>query len=414
MADVSGLNSLEALAYLYADMANNGEGISFDTYIDNRYEDTFDIISRGVLKNYQKNLLGNNDAVDGIVLRVTPHELTPSPGTPTGPTQEQDILRNLGMVTTLNLMSAHVMVLKTKHTKVLPIPGSYDGTLDDELIIDNYPQFIYSPEHFPLVPGSFVKGQFDQNTFRGGVITELQPKSPYILIPVSTVEKADLINDSAPTLGDLASFDDIEQNPVSEVSQEYPPWIFPFNPAANGWNGYMIVSSPYAYRSISVHDGVHRAFDIGCRTGTPYVAVAEGVVRRERYHEGAGNYIDIKYKDPREGYGGFVYLRYLHMRDRAIVKKGETVSAGQLVGYAGSTGRSTGPHLHMDVRRTTIYKPPDPKKGEEPDETTRISPARFWPASYYRHRLGSPGNYTVGPPIASVPASIPDPLLGDQ
>ena len=402
MADVSGLNSLEALAYLYADMANEGEGISFDTYIDNRYEDTFDIISRGVLKNYQQNLLGNNDAIDGIVLRVTPHQMTYAPGTP-GPTPEQEMLRNLGMVNTLNLMSARVLILKTKHTKVLPVPGSYDGTLDDELIIDNYPQFLYSPESFPLVPGSFVKGQFDKNTFRGGVITELQPKSPYILTPVSTVEKADLINDSAPTLGDVASFDETEMNPVSEVSQEHPPWIFPFNPAANGWSGYMIVGSPYAYREISVHTGIHRAFDIGCRRGTPYVAVADGVVNKERYHEAAGNYIDIQYEDPREGYGGFVYLRYLHMRERAIVKKGDTVTAGQVVGYCGSTGRSTGPHLHMDTRLTQTYVP---------DE--RISPARFWPAAYYRQGLGSSGNYSLGPPIASVPASIPDPLLGDQ
>ena len=54
MSETNKFNSLEALAVLYADLAAHGGVETFGDYIDNRYEDTFDIISRGVIKSYQK------------------------------------------------------------------------------------------------------------------------------------------------------------------------------------------------------------------------------------------------------------------------------------------------------------------------------------------------------------------------
>jgi len=409
MSDTSKFNSLEALAVLYADLAAHGGAETFGDYIDNRYEDTFDIISRGVIKSYQKTILGSADPIEGIVLRTTPRPYSwptlnvrrdAAAGAAAGSiNKELTILRNLGLNGVVNLASARILVLKTRHTAILPKPGSYDGTLADMAIIDQYPEFVYSPDTFPLVPGSWIDGQFNKNTYRAGVITQLQPKAPYVMAPVSSEKKADLFNGSSPDLGSTTAA--AELNPVSEVPQEDPPWPFPFNPSVKGWNGYMLVSSPYAHRNINKGDGkgivseLHPALDVGCPTGTPYIALADGVVVTARFHEKAGNYVDIRYKDPRPEYSGYAYIRYLHMKEPASVQVTDSVSKGQVVGYSGNTGASTSPHLHLDARVVPKYT-----------KSALINPARFWPSSYFRRREGTYGDYSVGAPIAANPAGI--------
>ena len=76
--------------------------------------------------------------------------------------------------------------------------------------------------------------------------------------------------------------------------------------------------------------------------GAEVVATANGTVRRvayERYN--LGNVIEIEHKY------GFV-TRYGHL-DRVLVEAGQTVQRGQLIGLMGSTGRSTGPHVHYEI-----------------------------------------------------------------
>ena len=87
---------------------------------------------------------------------------------------------------------------------------------------------------------------------------------------------------------------------------------------------------------------IHRGIDIGMHWGAEVVATANGTVRRvayERYN--LGNVIEIEHKY------GFV-TRYGHL-DRVLVEAGQTVQRGQLIGLMGSTGRSTGPHVHYEV-----------------------------------------------------------------
>ena len=81
--------------------------------------------------------------------------------------------------------------------------------------------------------------------------------------------------------------------------------------------------------------------DLANDQGTPIYAARSGKVTVATYGGTYGNYVTINHGD---GYSSL----YAHMT-RYVVHKGDTVKKGQLIGYMGSTGRSTGPHLHFSI-----------------------------------------------------------------
>ena len=97
---------------------------------------------------------------------------------------------------------------------------------------------------------------------------------------------------------------------------------------------------PISKRGYSFHKGI----DIAAPKGTPVYASADGkVIRAEFVRSGYGNLIIIQHADDLATYYGHL--------SKIIARKGDRVSKGQLIGKVGSTGRSTGPHLHFEVRR---------------------------------------------------------------
>ena len=129
------------------------------------------------------------------------------------------------------------------------------------------------------------------------------------------------------------------------------------NPPSNSaWrtpvSGYHI-SSPFGMRkhpilgTAKMHNGV----DMACSQGTPIYATRGGEVTAASYQAGgAGYYVSINHLD------GFSSI-YMHMT-RYVVSAGQTVSQGQLIGYVGSTGLSTGPHLHFGISYAGSYVNP--------------------------------------------------------
>lgn len=86
----------------------------------------------------------------------------------------------------------------------------------------------------------------------------------------------------------------------------------------------------------------HKGIDIGASTGSDILAAAGGTVTISTYSSSAGNYMMISH-------GGGVYTVYMHCSQR-LVEVGDSVSQGQVIGKVGSTGYSTGPHLHFEIR----------------------------------------------------------------
>lgn len=86
----------------------------------------------------------------------------------------------------------------------------------------------------------------------------------------------------------------------------------------------------------------HKGIDLAAPTGTPVYATADGVITRADWFSSYGLYISIDHSAELE-------TRYAHL-SKLAVEEGERVEKGDLIGYVGSTGRSTGPHLHYEVR----------------------------------------------------------------
>ena len=105
------------------------------------------------------------------------------------------------------------------------------------------------------------------------------------------------------------------------------------------------LSSAFGMRKhpIDGYNKMHKGTDFAAPMGTPIMASGSGIVIRARWCGGGGNCIKIKHNSTYE-------TIYAHMKNFARnIKEGTRVKQGQIIGYVGSTGKSTGPHLHYEV-----------------------------------------------------------------
>ncbi|MBN2397362.1 MAG: M23 family metallopeptidase [Deltaproteobacteria bacterium] len=115
-----------------------------------------------------------------------------------------------------------------------------------------------------------------------------------------------------------------------------------------GWT-----TSEFGYR-ISPFTGqreFHRGIDVATEIGKPVVAPADGVISRIAEERGMGNLLEINH-------GNGLVTVYGHLLNRGDVKRGQKVKRGDIIGYVGNSGRSTGPHLHYGICKDGIYIDP--------------------------------------------------------
>jgi murein DD-endopeptidase MepM/ murein hydrolase activator NlpD len=149
------------------------------------------------------------------------------------------------------------------------------------------------------------------------------------------------------------------------------------------------MTSPFGWRWGHVHAGI----DIGLKTGDTIVSSFDGVVRMSRWYYGYGNCVVVRHHNGLE-------TLYGHLSHR-LVNPGDLVNAGQIIGLGGSTGYSTGPHLHFETR--ILGKPFNPellidfKKDSLLQDTMNFTASSFaLPSSpVYRtyYRRGYRGSY---------------------
>ncbi len=161
-------------------------------------------------------------------------------------------------------------------------------------------------------------------------------------------------------------------NPTGKNNSYTPGYI---SPTSTNFNDYSDSSSCsyQAYDTLNIPTGYfatpttgnferefgycnHDGIDVSNGTGTPIVAAADGTVFFSGYSfDGYANMVQLKHTLPG---GKIVYTLYAHMATESTLKVGDSVSKGQFIGPMGSTGNSTGPHLHFMIIDGTNYAGP--------------------------------------------------------
>jgi murein DD-endopeptidase MepM/ murein hydrolase activator NlpD len=119
------------------------------------------------------------------------------------------------------------------------------------------------------------------------------------------------------------------------------------------------LTSGFGMRSHPVLGGrrQHNGVDLAAPRGTPVYATADGRVGMAQWYSSYGNYVQIEH-------GAQLQTRYGHLSSYTV-SAGDMVRKGDLIGYVGSTGRSTGPHLHYEVRVAGDAVDPTPYMSEQ-------------------------------------------------
>ena len=121
-------------------------------------------------------------------------------------------------------------------------------------------------------------------------------------------------------------------NPVNQSSYRLPLTV-------------INLSSPFGWRNFGGVSEFHRGLDFAASMGTPIYAISDGVVLKAEYHYSWGNYVHIKHPDGRSSL-------YAH-QSQLLVHVGQEVHQGDKIGLVGSTGNSTGAHLHLEISKST-------------------------------------------------------------
>ena len=124
----------------------------------------------------------------------------------------------------------------------------------------------------------------------------------------------------------------LKQSVLKETLPTLYPIDFPYESSSYGWR-----MDPFLGKR-AFHQGV----DFSAPEGEPIYATAGGIVERAHKWGRYGNLITINH-------GGGLETRYAHL-SKILVKKGQIVNKQDLIGLVGNTGRSTGPHLHYEIR----------------------------------------------------------------
>lgn len=134
------------------------------------------------------------------------------------------------------------------------------------------------------------------------------------------------------------AYDNLEQ-------KEQQRWTVPMR--------YKVITSQYGYRDhpVAGEEKFHYGIDMAADRGTPIVATRSGTVTMATYDDNSGYFVYIDHMD---GMGSC----YMHM-DKYIVTPGQFVLTGQIIGYCGDTGASTGVHLHFEVYKNNVMVNPN-------------------------------------------------------
>lgn len=125
-----------------------------------------------------------------------------------------------------------------------------------------------------------------------------------------------------------------------------------------------VVTCPYAAKSTRWLGGIHKGIDGRAAIGTPVYATTAGTVLDKSWGRSFGNHVVVANNRFADGYPG-LFSGYCHL-SKVVVKPGQKVRKGQLIGYSGASGNVTAPHLHYEIQRLATWS-----------RTGHVNPARW-------------------------------------
>lgn len=193
--------------------------------------------------------------------------------------------------------------------------------------------------------------------------TSIQPGDTLVILPITgvkyVVKKGDTVASIAKTYGaearDITEFNNIEEALVAGTEIIIPngrivapkPTIATSKPRTQSttptYNGYYLRPISGGVRTQGIHG--YNAVDLAAKVGTPIVASADGTVTVAKmggWNSGYGNYVVISHANGTQ-------TLYAHA-DSVVVGVGQAVSRGEIIAYIGLTGRTTGAHVHFEIR----------------------------------------------------------------
>jgi murein DD-endopeptidase MepM/ murein hydrolase activator NlpD len=162
------------------------------------------------------------------------------------------------------------------------------------------------------------------------------------------------LRNELPALVDSAGAKQVSPQTSSELEQRLDNVISIMRVLPIGSPVHGEITSPFGRRHspFSRRISFHHGIDVSLRVGSRVMSTGAGVIKRVAYNRTYGTLIDI------EHFQGLV-TRYAHLA-KAMVRPGQHVKRGQLIALSGSTGRSTGPHLHYEVIHNGKPRNPEP------------------------------------------------------
>jgi len=171
------------------------------------------------------------------------------------------------------------------------------------------------------------------------------PPTQRIFIPAAALSPSE----TSRAAGSPAALDRRRQHQQLQavLLQRVPELLAEFTPSSQTFlapiHGRIRITSPFGWRNISVGGNrFHGGIDLAVPLGTPVLAARDGVVVKAGWGGAYGNVVFLEHENG-------VQTRYAHL-SRISVRVAEVMRQGDIVGFSGSTGASTGPHLHFELR----------------------------------------------------------------
>ncbi len=191
----------------------------------------------------------------------------------------------------------------------------------------------------------------DQDIRKLGIGGRLMPKSDELdqLLPGGDMKVSELAN-NLDRLAREVKFERLSYEAIYDAFRNRSDQIQSTPSIRPVYTGFINDAFGYRRDPFTGRREFHYGIDIATPTGTPVFATADGVIGEASYQGGYGNVVKINH-----GYG--YSTLYAHL-SRISVNPGDTIRRGQKIGEVGVTGRTTGPHLHYEVKQFNINKNP--------------------------------------------------------